>query len=90
MMMTPTTMAILAITVMLWILWSDTMRRSRPTPILYAVRLALFLIMSSILVLNMVRYPNLYGSGDRGLVVVAVIVGLIGAGYFGRRLVTRS
>lgn len=90
MMMTPTTMAILAITVMLWILWSDTMRRSRPTPILYAVRIALYLIMSSILVLNMVRYPAMYGSGDRGLVVVAVIVGLIGAGYFGRRLVTRS
>jgi hypothetical protein len=90
MMMTPTTMAILAITVMLWILWSDTMRRSRPTPILYAVRIALYLIMSSILVLNMFRYPAMYGGGDRGLVVVAVIVGLVGAGYFGRRLVTRS
>jgi hypothetical protein len=90
MMMTPTTMAILAITVMLWILWSDTMRRSRPTPILYAVRIALYLIMSAILVLNMFRYPHLYGSGDRGLVVLAVIVGLVGAGYFGRRLVTRS
>ena len=90
MMMTPTSMAILAITVMLWILWSDTMRRSRPTPVLYAVRVALYLIMSSILVLNMVRYPAMYGGGDRTLVVVAVIVGLIGAGYFGRRLVTRS
>lgn len=90
MMMTPTTMGILAITVMLWILWRDTMRRSRPAPILYAVRIALYLIMSAILVLNMVRYPNLYGGGDRGLVVLAVLVGLVGAGYFGRRLVTRS
>jgi uncharacterized membrane protein YGL010W len=90
MMMTPSGMAIAAITVMLWILWSDTIRRKRPTPILYAVRIALFLVVSGILILNMVRYPHLFGGGVRMIAVIAVIVGFIGAGYFGRRLVTRT
>lgn len=89
-MMSPTAMAITAITVMLWILWSDSIRRSRPTPILYAMRIALYLIMSGIMILNMVRYPAIFGGGARVLTIAAVIVGLIGAGYFGRRLVRRG
>ena len=89
-MMSPAGMALIALTVMLWILWSDTLRARRPVPILYAVRVALYLIMSGILVLNLVRYPRLYDGGTRVLTVVAVLVGLVGAGYFGRRLVTRS
>ena len=90
MIMTPAAMALLALTAMLWILWSDTLRRRRPTAILYAIRIALYIIMSAILVLNMFRYPEMYGRGDRTLVVAAAIVGLIGAGYFGRRMVTRT
>ena len=89
-MMSPAGMAIAAITVMLWILWSDTLRRRRPTAIIYAVRIALFLIMSGVMIVNMVRYPHLFSGGERALGVVAVIIGFIGAGYFGRRLVTRS
>ena len=89
-MINPAAMAIAMITVMLWIVWSDTIRARRPSPILYAVRIALYLIVSGILVLNMVRYPRLFAGGSRVLAYVAVAVGIFGAGYFARRLVRRQ
>ncbi|HEX6096361.1 MAG TPA: hypothetical protein VF432_08560 [Thermoanaerobaculia bacterium] len=88
-MMNPAAMAIVAMTVMLWILWSDTLRARRPQPILYALRIALYLIVTGILILNMVRYPEVFDGTTRVLMVVAVLVGLLGAGYFTRRLVLR-
>lgn len=89
-MMNPAAMAIVAITVMLWILWSDTLRARRPMPILYALRIALYLIVTGILILNLVRYPDVFAGTARVLVIVAVLVGLVGAGYFTRRLVLRK
>jgi hypothetical protein len=86
-MITPSAMAIATITVMLWILWSDTIRAKRPAPVLYAVRVALYLIVSGILILNLVRYPRLYGGGSRA--IAAAAIGLGGAIYFARRLVKR-
>jgi len=88
-MISPAAMAIATLTVMLWILWSDTIRARRPSPILYAVRIALYLVVSGMLLLNMVRYPSMFAGGTRVLTVVAVAVGLLGAGYFARRLVLR-
>jgi hypothetical protein len=87
--MNPAAMAIAAITVMLWILWSDSLRAKRPTPILYVVRIALYLVVSGILILNMVRYPNLFGGNARAIGITAVVVGVFGAGYFARKLVLR-
>jgi hypothetical protein len=89
MMMSPATMALATITVMLWIMWSDTIRARRPSPILYTIRIGLYLVMSGVLVLNMVRYPRLYSGNVRILTMVAVGIGLLGAGYFARRLVRR-
>lgn len=83
-------MAIATITVMLWIIWSDTIRARRPTPILYAVRIALFLIVSGVLILNMVRQPELFGGSNRWLTIAAATVGILGAGYFTRRLTLRK
>lgn len=83
-------MAIATITVMLWILWSDTIRSRRPSPILYAVRIALFLIVSGVLVLNMVRHPDLFQGTERVLTIVAALVGIAGAVYFARRLTLRK
>ena len=82
-------MALAAITVMLWILWSDTLRARKPTPILYAIRIALYLILAGVMLVNMVRFPQLFAGGNRVLGVLAVFIGLLGAGYFGRRLVRR-
>jgi hypothetical protein len=89
-MISPHAMAIAAMTVMLWIMWSDTIRAKRPSQILYTVRIALFLIISGILIMNMVRHPDIFAGGSRGLVIVAAIVGLCGAGYFARRLVLKK
>jgi hypothetical protein len=83
-------MAIAALTVMMWILWSDTLRSRRPSPILYAIRVALFLCMAGVLVLNRLRYPHLFSTSATVLVALAALVGLFGAFYFGRRLVRRA
>lgn len=88
-MLTPAGMAIATITVMLWILWSDTLRARKPAPILYAVRIALYLIVSGVLILNMIRYPELFRGSTRALGIFAVFIGFLGAGYFGRKLVRR-
>ena len=88
-MIPPAGMAIAALTVMLWILWSDTLRAKRPAPILYAIRIALYLIMAGVLVLNRVRYPYLFSTGASVLVGVTAAVGILGALYFGRRMVRR-
>jgi len=89
-MIPPAGMAIAAITVMLWLVWSDTVRAKRPSQILYAVRIALFLIVSGIFVLNMIRYPHYFDGASRPLAIAAAVIGVGGAVYFGRRLVRRA
>lgn len=89
-MIPPVGMAIAAMTVMLWILWSDTLRSRRPTPALYALRIALYLVVSGIMILNMVRYPHQFSGGARAFAVLTVVVGVLGAAYFARRLVRRA
>ena len=89
-MIPPAGMAIAAITVMLWILWSDTIRARKPSPILYAVRIALYLIVSGVLILNLVRYPELFDGATRLLTIIGVFIGFVGAYYFSRRLVRRA
>jgi len=87
---TPAAMALATLTVMLWILWSDTIRQRRPSQILYVMRIALFLVVSGLLIVNLVRRPELFRGGDRTLTIAAALVGVIGAGYFARRLVLRK
>ena len=89
-MIPPAGMAIAALTVMLWILWSDSVRTTRSSPILYAMRIALYLIVVGILVLNRVRYPALFSPAATIFVALAVLVGLFGAYWFARRLVARG
>jgi hypothetical protein len=82
-------MAIAALTVMLWILWSDTIRTRRASPVLYTVRIALYLIMAGILVMNRIRSPWLFTRTATAIVAVTALVGVFGAFHFGRRLVGR-
>jgi len=81
--------AIAALTVMLWILWSDSIRTRRASQMMYATRVALYLIAASILILNRVRYPYYFTTASTVLVVIAAAVGVFGAFWFGRRLVRR-
>lgn len=89
-MIPPAGFAIAALTVMLWILWSDSLRPHRPTPVLYVVRVALYLIMAAVLVINRIRYPTLFSTAATVLVALAASVGVFGAIYFARRLVRRA
>jgi hypothetical protein len=89
-MIPPAGLAIAALTVMLWILWSDSVHTRRSAPALYALRIALYLIVSAILVLNRLRYPNLFSAAATVMVLLAVLVGLFGAYWFARRLVARG
>lgn len=89
-MIPPAGMAIAALTVMLWILWSDSLRTQRPTPILYVIRIGLYLTMAALLVINRYRYPWLFSTTSTVLVILAALVGVAGAVYFGRRLVRRA
>jgi hypothetical protein len=89
-MISPSGMAIAAMTVMLWLVWSDTVRARRPSQILYTVRIALFLVVSGIFILNVVRYPHYFAGAARVLALIAALVGILGAIYFGKRLVGRS
>jgi len=88
-MIPPAGMAIAAITVMLWILWSDTLRARRPSQILFTIRIGLYLVVSGVMILNLVRYPHFFSGTARVLAIVAAAIGIIGAAYFGRRLVRR-
>ncbi|MEA2163346.1 MAG: hypothetical protein QOK37_1473 [Thermoanaerobaculia bacterium] len=89
-MIPPAGMAIAALTVMLWLIWSDTIRPVRGPAVLYALRVALFVIVAGILVLNRVRYPFLFSTTATVLVVLVAMVGAGGAVYFARRLVKRA
>lgn len=88
-MIPPGGFAIAALTVMLWIVWSDTVRAKRSSQMLYAVRVALYLIVAAILVLNRFRYPRLFTAAATVAVALAAAVGVLGAVYFARRLVRR-
>ncbi len=88
-MIPPAGMAIAAITIMLWIVWSDTLRAQRPSQILYAMRIALYLVVSGIFILNLVRYPRMFAGTAYGLAIAAIAIGIGGAAYFARRLVKR-
>jgi hypothetical protein len=89
-MIPPVGMAIAALTIMLWILWSDSIRARRSSPVLYALRIALYLIVAAILVLNRLRYPHLFSATATVMVALAVLVGLFGAWWFAKRLVARG
>ena len=89
-MIPPAGMAIAALTVMLWILWSDSVRSRRPTPVLYAVRVLLYLTMAAVLVANRIRYPRMFSTSASVLVVITALVGVLGALYFGRRMIRRA
>lgn len=79
-----------AITVMLWILWSDTIRTRRGPRVIYAVRIISYLAMAGVLVWNAVNRPLMFGTGGRLLVLVAVVIAVLGAIYFGRKLLKRA
>ncbi len=83
----PWGLAIAAITVMLWIIWSDSIRLGRSHPAIYFMRVALYLATAATLIANVVRHPVTFSFGAKAAAVVAALVGLGGAIHFFRKAV---
>lgn len=83
--MSLTTFPLLAMTVMLWILWSDTVRPHRSSRTVYFIRMVLFVAMIAALYYNVATYPSAFSTGARVLVGCATVVGLAGVIYFFRK-----
>lgn len=86
---TTITFPIAAITLMLWILWSDSIRPHKPTPFVYGYRIILYLGAVGVLLYNVIVYSRAYTAFGKGLVGIAVVIGLGGATYFFLKLTGR-
>lgn len=78
-------MPLAALTVMLWILWSDSIRKRTSSSLVYALRASLYLSATAVLLYNLTSRPTAFMYGGRTSAIVAVIVGLLGAVVFGRK-----
>jgi hypothetical protein len=85
-MQSPAGMAIAAITLMLWILWSDSVRPRKPSPPLYVMRIALYLILGGVLLFKMIQSLPAYSTTARIFTVVAALTSIAGARYFAKKL----
>ena len=74
-----------ALTVMLWLLWSDSLRRRKSARIVYIIRVVLYLVVGGVIATRLVTTPALFSQGGRVLATVTVGVALVGAGYFVRK-----
>jgi hypothetical protein len=83
--MSPIAIPLAMSVVMLWLIWSDSVRRRPTSRIFYLLRCILFLGAVSLLVYNLVTYPGMYRGSDRSIVFFAITIGVIGAIYFVRR-----
>ena len=74
-----------ALTVMLWLLWSDSIRKRASSSLVYALRAGLYLSATAVMLFNLISRPIAFTYGGRTFAIVAVIVGLLGAVVFGRK-----
>ena len=73
------------LTVMMFLIWSDSIRPRRAHPISYLIRAALFAGASGVLVFNRLRYPHLYEPAASLFIIIAVLFGIFGTVHFVRR-----
>ena len=83
-------MPLAALTVMLWLLWSDSIRRGRQLRLFYAVRMLLFAAVACVVLYNLFKYPELFGRTGTLMSWVASVVGVIGVVFFFRKLTAPS
>lgn len=78
-------MPLAALTVMLWLLWSDSIRKRTSSFLVYALRAGLYLSATTVLLFNLISRPIAFMFGGRTIAIVAVMVGLLGALVFARK-----
>ncbi|MHB0970864.1 MAG: hypothetical protein ACYC7A_06630 [Thermoanaerobaculia bacterium] len=81
--------ALAVLTVMLWILWSDSVRPRSGGKVLYGVRVFIFLAVAAILVQRAVTSRPPLSGGAIALVAVTALVAVGGAVYFFRKAAAR-
>jgi hypothetical protein len=74
-----------ALTLMMWIIWSDSVRKRRSSSILYGFRAFLYLAASAVLIYELWRERRWISHSILGVTLFAVVVGITGALYFFRK-----
>jgi hypothetical protein len=85
MLVSPLAFAVAALVIMLWIVWSDSVRLGRSHPAIYWMRVVLYLAAAGALVLNMTRHLSLFTPMVEVVTVLAALGGLGGAIHFLRK-----
>lgn len=81
----PWAVATAALVVMLWIVWSDSIRIGRSHPSVYYMRVVLYLATSAVLAVNLWRRAAEYSIPAKAIAVLAALAGVGGAVHFLRK-----
>lgn len=81
----PWAVATAALIVMLWIVWSDSIRIGRSHPSVYFMRVVLYLATSAVLAVNLWRRAAEYSMTAKGIAILAALAGVGGAVHFLRK-----
>lgn len=76
------TIPLAALTLMMWIVWSDSIRRRRSAAPMYYFRVFLYLTACGVLGYSLWRDWYQVGTATAVLTIVAILFGLGGAAYF--------
>jgi hypothetical protein len=79
-----------ALTVMLWIVWSDSVRSRKPGRILYALRVVTYLAVVGVLIFNLMAHPGHFTRAGVTTSILAAAAGVAGAWYFLLRAIHAS
>jgi hypothetical protein len=85
MFVTPLALAIAALIIMLWIVWSDSVRIGRSHPAIYWMRVVLYLAAAGALLLNMTRHLSRFTAIAEIATILAALAGVGGAIQFLRK-----
>lgn len=81
----PWAVATAALVVMLWIVWSDSIRIGRAHPSIYYMRVVLYLATAAVIAVNLWRRAGEYSVTAKGIAIVAALAGVGGAVHFLRK-----
>lgn len=81
----PVVLAVAGLLIMLWIVWSDSVRIGRSHPAIYWMRVVLYLAAAGALVFHMTRHLSLFTPIAEIATVLAALTGLGGAIHFLRK-----
>lgn len=72
-------------TLILWLVWSDSIRPRRASKIVCWIRVVVFFVVGAMLIQSAARSHAIMSGDVLGFTIVAAVVAFVGAGYFYRR-----